>query len=77
MSDIERVSGPRFAALANEVSDVICAAVENGIEIDEAVSVIAAVIADYGRTSYGDKYLPRLAEVITSQAGKPLPEVTP
>lgn len=77
MSDMERVSGRAFSDFATEVSDLIHAAVERGIELDAAVCIVAAVIADYARGHYGDEYLPKLAEVVTTRAGMPFPEVTP
>lgn len=65
--------GPNFANLANTISDAIFAALERGMEPDEAVSCVVAVAADYGREAYGDNYLKGLAGIVLMQAGKALP----
>lgn len=67
--------GPLPARLANQVSEAISTAIFSGMEVDEACCVAAHVIADYARGSYGDAYLPDLAEIITGRAGAPLPKV--
>jgi hypothetical protein len=68
------VTGPKYAALANAVSDAIAEAQKAGLRIDEAVCIVAGVAADYARGEYGDAYLTLLAEVVSDQAGKPLPK---
>lgn len=65
--------GPLPAALGNAVSDAIYHAVSVGMEMDEACCIAVAVIADYARGTYGDRYLPSLASIITRRAGQPLP----
>lgn len=67
------VTGPLPAALGNAVSDAIHSAASAGMEMDEACCIAAAVIADYARGTYGDRYLPALAAIITRRAGQPLP----
>lgn len=74
MGDAASTTGLLPTRLANAVSDALHAAIESGMEPDEAVSVAAAVIADYGRVYYGDDYLPHLAKCITNAAGRALPE---
>lgn len=60
--------------LANAVSNAINAALSRGMEPDEAACIAIAVAADYGRSYYGDAYLPHLAKAVTSRAGLPEPE---
>lgn len=67
-------SGGNFATLGNSVSDAIHAALRRGMAMDEAVSCVVAVAADYARMTYGDDYLPRLARVITRRNEMPAPE---
>lgn len=75
MSNAEfvKLTGALPRDLANAVSDAIHAALAKGMEIDEAVGVVAGVAADYGRHQYGDGYLSKLALVVTARAGMPLP----
>lgn len=59
------------AALANQVSDAIRAAIERGMEVDEAACVVVAVAADYARDGYGIAYLSDLAAVVKSRNERP------
>lgn len=67
------LSGQLPTDLANEVSDAIHRALERGMDVDEAVCVVAAVAADYARSEYGDAFLPQLASIVTAQAGRRKP----
>lgn len=67
------LSGSSPAMLANDVSDAIHAALTRGMGIDEASSIVAAVVADYARGEYGDAYLDALSQVVKSRAGEPMP----
>jgi hypothetical protein len=73
MPKLLRESGPQYAALGNEISDAIFRAISAGMGIDDAVCIVAAVAADYARGEYGDEYLKSLAQVVTKQAGQPMP----
>lgn len=73
MSDTCTITGRLPRDLANAVSDAIHAALEKGMATDEAVCVVAAVAADYGRMEYGDGYLFGIAKVVLAKAGKPHP----
>lgn len=59
------------AALGNAVSDAIHAAVDRGMEMDEAVCVAVAVAADYARLEYGEGYLEQLAQVVLLRGAAP------
>lgn len=71
-----RLTGELPTTLANAISDAIHAALDRGMEVDEAVCVSLAVCADYGRGHYGDEYLDDMADIITSKRGDPLPYAT-
>lgn len=45
-------SGPLPAALGNAVSDAIFAAIQKGMDVDEACSVTVGVVADYWKQAY-------------------------
>lgn len=62
------VTGETPAILGNAVSDAIYAATSKGMGIDEAVSVVVAVAADYARDAYGPEYVVELAKALTLQA---------
>jgi hypothetical protein len=66
--------GKNFQILATAISDAIHAALKRGMEMDEAVSCVVAVAADYARGEYGNDYLPKLATVITRRDEMPMPE---
>lgn len=68
------ITGHLPNTLANAVSDAIHAALEGGMETDEAVCVVAGVAADYGRGEYGAGYLKNLAGVVLERAKAPLPQ---
>ena len=74
MSSNSTLTGPLPAQLASAISDAIHAALEMGMEHDEAACVVVAVAADYGRMAYGDAYLKGLANVVLNAAGKPAPQ---
>ena len=69
----ETASGFVYTLLGNQVSDAINAALRMGLEIDEAVCVVAQVAADYARLTYGNAYLPKLADVVIKRAEMPAP----
>jgi hypothetical protein len=69
----ERVSGEKFAAFSNAISDAVHEALESGMETDEAVCIGVAVMADYARQAYGPGYLAKLAKTVVSRAQEPLP----
>lgn len=58
--------------LANALATTLAETVDRGMAPDEAASVAAAVAADFGRAFFGDGYLPGLADIVQSQAGRPL-----
>jgi hypothetical protein len=64
-----RLTGRLPAELGNAVSDAIHAAVAAGMAMDEAVCVVVAVAADYGRLEYGAGYLRELADVVMRRDG--------
>ncbi|MBZ7921622.1 hypothetical protein LAC81_07495 [Ensifer adhaerens] len=66
--------GPNFTVLANAVSDAIYAAQLRGMELDECLSVLVQVAADYGRGTYGKDFLTGLAELIVARGNEPMPE---
>lgn len=66
-----RISGALPTMLANAVSGAITAALERGMEMDEACCVAVAVIADYARFAYGAGYLDELAFVLRERANAP------
>jgi hypothetical protein len=67
------ISGKNPAKLATAISDAIFAAIESGMDIDEAASVTVAVAADYYRGVNGNVSLIGLAEVVTRRAAHPMP----
>jgi hypothetical protein len=67
------ISGKNPATLATAISDAIFAAIEAGMDIDEAASVTVAVAADYYRGYNGNDAIYGLAEVVTRRATYPLP----
>lgn len=73
MSKMESVKDPRLARLANEISDVINAALHRGLSVDLACSVAVGVAADYGRGEYGDAFLDGLAKLIAAKCGQSMP----
>jgi hypothetical protein len=68
------MKGPLPAKLGNGISDAIHAALEKGMQTDEACCVAIAVIADYARMEYGTAYLQDLADVLIKRAFAPMPE---
>lgn len=73
MADLSAISGALPAKLSNDVSDAIHAALERGMETDEACCVALAVVADYARMEYGPAYLHELAGVILRRNEAPFP----
>jgi hypothetical protein len=73
---VETISGEAPTALGNAISDAIHQAVTGGMALDEAVSVVVAVAADYARMEYGPQYLPGLAGIVLSSATKPSPQAS-
>ncbi len=70
-----RSGDPRLPALANQIAMTIEAACERlGLDVDEALCIVVAVAADYGRSEYGNDFLPKLAEVVATRADMPMPE---
>lgn len=58
--------------LANGVAGCIREAVTSGMEMDEALSVILAVVSDHARGNYGDEFLEDLAELLLSHRDEPI-----
>jgi len=75
MSSGSLLSGRLPAALSNAVSDAIHAALESGMEIDEAACVVVSVASDYARLQYGNDYLGALANVVLHRASMPMPDI--
>lgn len=67
------ISGKLPTATLNALSDVIANAVKSGQELDEILSLVVTVAADYARGTYGDDYLPGLAGLLLKRAGQELP----
>jgi len=64
------LSGPLPTKLGNTVSDAIYAAIQSGMECDEAVCVVLKVAIDYGVQGYGQQYIERLREAIPAMAAQ-------
>lgn len=71
----ETVRHDELTRLANAVSDAVAAARDHGMEIDECVSVVVTVAADYGRAAYGDDFLDALADLLLRRVNDPLPKI--
>lgn len=71
----ERIQDLRLTAFANKISSAIDDAVDSGMALDEIVSVVATVAADYGRCTYGNRYLKGLAHLVRARAGAPMPTI--
>lgn len=54
------------AQLANAVSDAINAALQSGMEVDEAACIVVGVASDYAKGEYGPDYLDQLARVVVA-----------
>lgn len=65
------MSGRLPAKLGNDISDAIYAAVKKGMGMDETLSVVVAVVADYGLREYGSKYLKELGEAMCARPETP------
>lgn len=74
MNEFLTLQGDLPTRLANRMSETIAKSLHEGMEPDEACCIAVAVIADYARGVYGNKYLPDLAKVLLAQAKKPMPE---
>lgn len=74
MAEFSKISGALPAKLCNEISGAIHAALEKGMEMDEACCLAIAVIADYVRGEYGPGYLADLSDVLVARALAPMPE---
>lgn len=73
--EIEHTQGRLQSELGNAVSTAIYNAVRSGLEFDEACCIAVAVIADYARGTYGNRYLKDLARVVREQAHRPMPPI--
>lgn len=73
MVDLAIASGPLPASLSNAVSDAIFAAINAGMEVDEACSIVVAVVADYWKQAYqmDAAAVAGLSEVMLRRASKP------
>lgn len=71
MAEFVTLTGRLPTDLANAISDAIHAAIDAGMNTDEAVCVVLGVAADYGRDSYGDAYLQSMCGVLMAHAGRP------
>mgnify|MGYP005828114093 CR=1 FL=1 len=65
--------GRNFATLGNAVAEAIQAALNSGMEVNEATCVVAQVAADYARRHYGNAFLPGLCHVSINRGNDPLP----
>lgn len=75
MSKVEITQGRLQNQLGNQISDAIHTAVASGLEFDEACCIAIAVVADYARGQYGNRYLKDLARVVREQAHRPMPTI--
>lgn len=66
MSTFSLMRGILPAQLANAVSDAINAALQAGMEVDEAVCTVVGVASDYAKGEYGPDYLDQLARVVVA-----------
>lgn len=71
---VEITGTPEIAALANGLSDLLAAAMRNGLSPDVAVGVGMAVVADYGRGMFGDGYLETLAHMVMARGRFAMPD---
>jgi len=74
MAEFSKMSGALPAKLCNDISNAIHAAIEKGMEMDEACCAAIAVIADYARGEYGPDYLADLSDVLIARALAPMPK---
>ena len=75
MSKVEYTQGEPQSRLAQSVSDAIHDSVTSGLEFDEACCIAIAVVADYARITYGNRYLKDLSKIVRDQAQRPMPQM--
>ena len=73
--NFEHTTGRLQNELGNAISTAIHNAVRSGLEFDEACCTAIAVVADYARGTYGNRYLKDLAKVVREQAHRPMPQI--
>lgn len=71
---MEITSGPEQLRLAQAASNLVMYAQQRGLGLDEAICIVAAVCADYGRVTYGPGYIDNLCEVMQVQKTAPPPD---
>ena len=77
MGESTVVSGDKFHAFANELSDLIIKHTTFGpLGLDEALSVATAVITDYARDSFDDPS-DALCSIVRDRMSRPMPDRTP
>lgn len=60
---------------ADALSALICHHVHQGVALDEALCIAAAVIADYARGQLSLAYLDVIADIVVARAACPLPRL--
>ena len=75
MERTTRVSGKLPTQLLNDVSDAVHKALSQGMEVDEACSLLCTVAADYGRDNYGPDYIEGLVTVLRNRRDEAMPSI--
>jgi hypothetical protein len=77
MADREVVSGEKYHALANDMSDLIIKHTTLGpLGLDEALSIIMAVTTDYARDAFEDP-TDALCSIVRDRMTRPMPDRLP
>lgn len=64
MSKTYLISGEITAKPANAVSDVIYAAIDEGLDVDAATTIATNVAVDYAKREYGAEYIRKMFSMI-------------
>ena len=64
MSDVLHSSRPTVDELVQAVADAIAHATDKGMDLNEALSMVAVVATDMGRLEFGDGYVDTLAGTV-------------
>jgi hypothetical protein len=75
MEIVSGIQNPAMTVLGNQAAHLIDAAVQGlGLKLDEVLSVMACVVADYADGNYGPEFLTGITEVMKTRAGAPSPD---
>jgi hypothetical protein len=73
MAEVIQASGPTVDELIQTIADAISDAYDKGMDLNQALSMVAIVATDVGRAQFGEDYVDVLCETVSLRKNQPLP----